>query len=347
MEACDPPPKRALAPHAPVIVRVSVPPEKVGVLIGPGGRTIRAIMSESGCASVQVINADAGIVELCDASADAVAAAAAAVKGLTTDPAPGELYRGARVASVEKFGLILDFMPGRSGLCHVSELGPGPGPDGYAIGDRVDVLLLEVRMDRDEDGWVLVLVCLPRNETEQTHVPLSLSLSTHFTRQASDNRFKLSRKAALAVDAGEPIPDAPPPPPPPPPLEVGQLIRGGTVRGVAAFGVFVDVGGGRSGLVHVSELADAIPEAGRRGAGGAAAAAAALARYDKGDAIDVVVLALTDDGRINLSEKAAVVQRSGSGDGSEWTVGGGWDGEEESGGEGPGTPQRAEAARRR
>lgn len=157
MDACAPPPRRALAPHAPVIIRVTIPSEKVGALIGPGGRTIRAVMADTGCSSVQVIDAEAGIVELCDADADAVAAAAAAVKGLTTDPVAGERYPGARVASVERFGLIIEFMPGRTGLCHVSELGGGKAPEEYDVGDRLDVVLLEVRMGmrkkRDEDGW--------------------------------------------------------------------------------------------------------------------------------------------------------------------------------------------------
>ena len=124
------------------------------------------------------------------------------------------------------------------------------------------------------------------------------------------------------------------------------------MRGVATFGVFVDLGGGRSGLVHISEVVGAtdgrrdLRRAGR-GAAAISSAAAVLARFQKGDPIDVVVVAVGDDGRINLSERAAIGQReSGSGDGSEWTTGGGWDGEKEDE-EGPATPRAAEAARRR
>ena len=116
----------------------------------------------------------------------------------------------------------------------------------------------------------------------------------------------------------------PPPPPPPRPLAVGELISG-AVSGIATFGVFLDVGGGRSGLIHVSELAGAGPDAGRKSAAGAAAAAAVLARYARGDRLEVVILRIGDDGRIDLSEKLAIAHASGgvSGDGSAWAVSGG------------------------
>lgn len=210
------------------------------------------------------------------------------------------------------------------------------------------------RMDGD-GGWRGVF---PSSFCAFSTTPLQTQKQHH---QASDNRFKLSRRAALALDGlieddggASSVGSVSPPPPPPPPLEVGQLLRGATVRGVTGFGVFVDVGGGRSGLVHVSELA---PGPGEDGEGGGrrrspAANEAALARYAKGDAVDVVITKLGADGKISLSEREAVAAVEEGGDGGVWAESDGFgEGEEEGEGEGedgPATPTRAsEGARRR
>ena len=140
----------------------------------------------------------------------------------------------------------------------------------------------------------------------------------------------------------------PPPPPPLRQLAEGELVTG-VVSGIAAFGVFLDVGGGRSGLVHCSELADAGPEVGKKDPAGQAATAAILENYTRGDPMAVVVLKIADDGRINLSEKLAIAQAAGggmSGDGSAWAVSGGDDDELFGDGD-PGTPRASEEPRRR
>ena len=140
----------------------------------------------------------------------------------------------------------------------------------------------------------------------------------------------------------------PPPTPAPPPRQLaeGELVTG-VVSGIAAFGVFLDVGGGRSGLVHCTELANAGPEVGKKDPAGQAATAAILENYTRGDPMAVVVLKIADDGRINLSEKLAIAQAAGggmSGDGSAWAVSSGDDDFDDGG---PGTPRASEEPRLR
>jgi S1 RNA binding domain protein len=98
------------------------------------------------------------------------------------------------------------------------------------------------------------------------------------------------------------------------------VYRGARVRGVATFGVFVDLGRGQSGLVHASELAPPRPRD-------------PATRYAVGDEVDVVVLGVSDDGKVSLSERQAPAEGEGDSD-DEW---------EEEGA--PATPGREEAAR--
>lgn len=276
MARCSPPPRGALGPHSPRIELVRVPSDKLGQLIGPGGKTIRGIRDASGCDSVSVLpdSESAGdgtaLVELCDTSPEAVAAAKAMILAIAVDPLPGSQFPASKVVSVERFGLIVEFVPGRSGLAHVSELPLGRNdPESYSVGDKVDVVLLEGENGR----YKLSLRAFPG--------------SGGGGGDGSSSSWAESSSSSCSVSSS-----SAPPPEPLPPLEEGALFRSARVRGVQPFGVFVDLGGGRSGMVHVSELREPRP-------------ADPSERYRRGDRIDVMVMS-AEGGRVTLSEKRVV-----------------------------------------
>jgi polyribonucleotide nucleotidyltransferase len=92
--------------------------EKIGTIIGPGGKTIRAI-SESTGATVNVEpNGQVMVYSIDKASADA---AIAQIKGLIEEPEKGKIYHGV-VKKIMEFGAFIEFMPNRDGLCHISKL---------------------------------------------------------------------------------------------------------------------------------------------------------------------------------------------------------------------------------
>lgn len=111
-------PRSETSRHAPRMLRVKINPEKIGLLIGPGGKTIRSIQDATG-AKIN-INED-GTVEIAHMSADGAESAKMRVEALCEEVRVGKLYQG-RVTSVKDFGAFIEILPGRDGLCHISEL---------------------------------------------------------------------------------------------------------------------------------------------------------------------------------------------------------------------------------
>jgi polyribonucleotide nucleotidyltransferase len=95
-----------------------IDPEKIGLLIGPGGKTIRAIQESTGV-SIEV--EDDGTVTVASHDAEGANAAMAQIEALTGSIEVGRIYEG-RVTSVKDFGAFVELVPGKDGLCHVSEL---------------------------------------------------------------------------------------------------------------------------------------------------------------------------------------------------------------------------------
>ena len=113
-----PRPRSEISAFAPRLLQTKIDPEKIGLLIGPGGKTIRAIQESTGA---QIDVNDEGIVTVaCDDSAGA-AAAMDQVQGLTASVEVGKIYNG-RVISIKDFGAFIEILPGKDGLCHISEL---------------------------------------------------------------------------------------------------------------------------------------------------------------------------------------------------------------------------------
>ena len=136
-----------LSAYAPRIVSIQINPEKIGEIIGPKGKTIRAIQEESG-ATIDID--DSGLVKIAAVSGEAGARAREMIEAIVKDPEIGRIYEGP-VKNTTTFGAFIEIMPGTEGLCHISELQEGrtdKTEDVLKKGDITKVKLLSI----DEKG---------------------------------------------------------------------------------------------------------------------------------------------------------------------------------------------------
>ena len=148
IEAEVPGPKE-LSPHAPRMLSTTIHPEKIGKLIGPGGKTIRAIQEMSG-ATIEV--EEDGTVYISAVGGGKAERALEEVEKLCAEVKEGAIYSG-RVTSVKDFGAFIEVIPGQDGLCHISELKDGyvdKVSDVLKQGDEVRVKVILI----DEQGRV-------------------------------------------------------------------------------------------------------------------------------------------------------------------------------------------------
>ena len=118
MESVLDTPREELAPTAPRITKVKIDPEKIGALIGPGGKHIRGITESSGA---QVDIDEDGMVSIYATDAASMESAVSQVNALTAEIEIGTIYEG-KVVTVKDFGAVVECMPGKEGLVHISEL---------------------------------------------------------------------------------------------------------------------------------------------------------------------------------------------------------------------------------
>jgi polyribonucleotide nucleotidyltransferase len=111
-------PRKELSQYAPRIETVKIHPDKIGLLIGPGGKTIKGIVAETGA---EINIDDDGSVHIYSASRDSLNRAKEIISGMTKEIEVGESYHG-RVVSIKEFGAFVEVLPGKDGLVHVSEL---------------------------------------------------------------------------------------------------------------------------------------------------------------------------------------------------------------------------------
>jgi len=169
-------PRQDISPQAPRLLTIRINPDKIGLLIGPGGKTIKGIQESTG-AKIDID--DDGTVYVSHSVAAGAEAARAKVEALTEEIRVGKVYEG-RVTSIKDFGAFIEILPGRDGLCHISEL-----DDRYV--DRVDS------------------VCKVGDKMQVKVIAID-----------DQDRVKLSRKALLREQGGGgqgPGPGGAPPPP--------------------------------------------------------------------------------------------------------------------------------------
>jgi len=142
-------PRPEISPHAPRLLLVKIPVDKIGAVIGPSGRVIKKIQEETG-ATIDI--ADDGAVNIACKSAEGAERARDIIHGLTAEPEVGKTYRG-KITGIKEFGVFVEILPGRDGLCHISELSDGyvgKVEDVVKMGDEIVVKLLSV----DDQGKI-------------------------------------------------------------------------------------------------------------------------------------------------------------------------------------------------
>jgi polyribonucleotide nucleotidyltransferase len=151
-------PRDEISMMAPRLLQIQINPEKIGLVIGPGGKTIRRLQEETG-AKIDI--EDSGIITLSGLDAAGVEAARDKIQAMTEGVQIGRIYEG-RVTSIKDFGAFVEILPGRDGLVHISELS-----DGY-VGQVSDICRV---------GDIMIVKAIAVDDQD---------------------RVKLSRKAAMA-----------------------------------------------------------------------------------------------------------------------------------------------------
>ncbi len=142
-------PRPSTSTYAPRILSLKVKTDKIGLIIGPGGKTIKKIIEDTGA---EIDIDDDGTVRIYSPDSAACEAAAGIIRGMTEEPEAGKVYEGT-VVKIMAFGAFVKFLPGRDGLVHISELAPhrvNKVEDVVKEGDRIKVKCLGV----DDQGRV-------------------------------------------------------------------------------------------------------------------------------------------------------------------------------------------------
>jgi polyribonucleotide nucleotidyltransferase len=142
-------PRADISKYAPRIETIKINPEKIGALIGPGGKNIKRLVEESGC---EINIEDDGTVNIFSVSPEGMKIAKEAITGMTAEAEINKIYRG-KVVTIKDFGAFVEFLPGKDGLVHISELANfrvKQTEDIVKMGDEIWVKCLGV----DEKGRV-------------------------------------------------------------------------------------------------------------------------------------------------------------------------------------------------
>ncbi|MEW6252112.1 MAG: polyribonucleotide nucleotidyltransferase, partial [Planctomycetota bacterium] len=142
-------PRPEISQYAPRLLTIRINPEKIGKLIGPGGKSVKAIQADTGA---QIDIEDDGTVVISCLDAAGAERALAAVQRITEDVQIGRIYEG-KVISIKDFGAFIEIQEGQDGLCHISELDENyvrTVSDVVKIGDIVKVKVIAI----DEQGRV-------------------------------------------------------------------------------------------------------------------------------------------------------------------------------------------------
>ena len=144
---CIAEPREDLKPHAPRIETMTIPKEFIGAVIGPGGKIIQGMQEETG-ATITIEEVDnIGRIEIAGTNKKSIDDAMRIIKGIVAVPEVGEVYKG-KVRSIMPYGAFVEFLPGKDGLLHISEIEwkrlETVEEAGIKEGDEIDVKLLDI-----------------------------------------------------------------------------------------------------------------------------------------------------------------------------------------------------------
>ncbi len=140
-------PREDYKPHVPRIVKMTVPKEFIGAIIGPGGKVIQEMQKESGSTIVIEEIGDYGVVDIVSENKDSIDFVIKRIKGIIAVPEIGLVYTG-KIKSIVAFGMFIEILPGKEGLLHISEIEwrrlETVEDAGLKVGDEIDVKLLDI-----------------------------------------------------------------------------------------------------------------------------------------------------------------------------------------------------------
>ena len=144
---CIAEPRPDLKPNAPRIETMIIPKEFIGAVIGPGGKIIQGMQEETG-ATISIEEVDGvGRIEIAASNKESIDAATAKIKAIVAIPEVGEVYHG-KIRSIMPYGVFVEFLPGKDGLLHISEMDwkrlETVEETGLKEGDEIDVKLLDI-----------------------------------------------------------------------------------------------------------------------------------------------------------------------------------------------------------
>lgn len=118
MEPCLSEPREEVGPYSPKIVQIKIDPTKIGDVVGQRGKTINAIIEQTG---VKIDISDEGAVSVCGVDAESIQSAIKMIQTITTDFEEGQIFEG-KVVSIKEFGAFVEFAPGKEGMVHISKI---------------------------------------------------------------------------------------------------------------------------------------------------------------------------------------------------------------------------------
>jgi polyribonucleotide nucleotidyltransferase len=146
IEEAIPAPRAEMSPHAPRMTIINVSPDKLGAVIGQGGKTVRGLEEEF---DVNIDIEDDGSIFVASASGPAAEATIARIRALTEEPEIGRIYTG-RVVRTTSFGAFVEFLPGTDGMVHISQLSDSRVErveDVAQVGDEIMVMVTDISPD--------------------------------------------------------------------------------------------------------------------------------------------------------------------------------------------------------